>query len=231
MHSYNSQQEALHSPAGLFVSLKKFTAWGIDLLFPPRCSLCGRVDTVWCETCLQRLTDYPLDMATSSMPTFHVASTGKHEGILRDALHALKYLGGQHLAPILATRLLDTFTTYHWRADFITPVPMHPKRLAQRGYNQAERLATPLAHHLGIPCVMDALIRTRETISQVGLSAEERKHNVQDVFKAQSDQIRGKIGLVVDDVLTTGATIAGCVEALLAGGATQVYGITITRAI
>lgn len=224
-------QEAPQRPAGLLLAIQQITNWGLELLFPPRCGNCGRVDSSWCEDCTALLYQHPIAPKEKSLSdNFTVLSSGVHEGMLRESLHNLKYLRQTQLASILGARLVPIFEAQSWQPDFITPVPMHPKRLKERGYNQADLIARAFASVVNIPYIPNALTRTKETISQVGLSAQERQENMRDVFKAQSEEFGGKIGIIVDDVLTTGATLHECANALYAGGAKTVYGLTITRA-
>ncbi|MCU0480047.1 MAG: ComF family protein [Anaerolineae bacterium] len=231
MPSLEINQEAPHTPAGLLLAIRQIGQWGLDLLFPPRCGNCGRVDIGWCDACTALLQATPIASHTTPLNNaFTVISSGIHADILREALHNLKYLRQTQLAPLLATRLTHLFAELDWRPDFITTVPMHPKKLAKRGYNQAGLIADAFADQVNLPYLPDALIRTKETISQVGLSAQERQENMRDVFNAHSNEIQGKIMLIVDDVLTTGATLSECAEALIDGGAQAVFGMTITHA-
>lgn len=224
-------QEALQKPAGLLLAIRQVANWGLDLLFPPHCGNCGRVDSGWCGACITLLGQYPIVPKHRTLSeTFTVISSAVHEGMLREALHHLKYLRQTQLASTLGMRLATIFEQQAWQPDFITCVPMHPKRLRERGYNQADLIGRHFAYLVNITYLSDALIRIKETISQVGLSAQERRENMRDVFKAQSEEFRGKIGIIVDDVLTTGATLMECAKALYEGGAKQVYGMTITYA-
>lgn len=231
MPSLEMNQEALHTPAGLLLAIRQLGQWGLDLLFPPRCGNCGRVDIGWCDACTALLQAYPIaSHPTQLQESFTVISSGIHADILRESLHNLKYLRQMQLAPLLATRLTTLFEGLDWQPDFVTTVPMHPKKLAKRGYNQAGLIAQAFAEQINLPYLPDALIRTKETVSQVGLSAQERQENMSNVFNAHNEQIQGKIMLIVDDVLTTGATLHECAEALINGGAQAVVGMTITHA-
>ncbi|PJF32633.1 MAG: hypothetical protein CUN52_00665 [Phototrophicales bacterium] len=224
-------EEAPQRPVGLFLIIRQISQWGLDLLFPPRCGNCGRVDVGWCDDCTTLLAECPLVSKLKSLSeTFSVISSGVHEGILREALHNLKYLRQTQLVSLFGARLASLWVEQNRSADFITCVPMGMNRLKERGYNQADLIAQSFAYRVHIPYIPHALTRVKETISQVGLSAQERQNNMRGVFKAQSEEIRGKIGIIVDDVLTTGATLSECANALYDGGAKRVYGLTITRA-
>ncbi|MEO5762642.1 MAG: phosphoribosyltransferase family protein [Vicinamibacteria bacterium] len=115
-------------------------------------------------------------------------------------------------------------------ADFAIPVPLHPGRLRARGFNQADLLATALARNVRIARA-DALTRVRDTPSQTNLPAGERRRNVRNAFKAtQSRALSGAIVVLVDDVMTTGATLRECASTLLANGVREVRSITVARA-
>jgi ComF family protein len=118
-----------------------------------------------------------------------------------------------------------------WNVDVIAPVPLGLARLAQRGYNQSALVAKPLALALGVRYYPLALRRSRETHSQVGLSAVQRKENVKGAFEAKFNLVTGRSILVVDDVTTSGATLDACAAALFEAGARQVYGLTLARAV
>ena len=211
--------------------LRNFLQNSIDLVFPPCCSGCGRVDTRWCHSCQAELADTPvmtdiimLDDAWSAV------ASGAHEGRLQDAVQALKYENVIEVADILGQRLSECLQHMHWTFDMVIPVPLHQERLRARGYNQAEKIATALATQILVPCEPDALSRERETRSQVGLNREERLQNVEDAFFADADRVSGRTVLLVDDVRTTGATLISCAAALSLAGCSGVYAITVTAA-
>jgi ComF family protein len=159
-----------------------------------------------------------------------IAATGRHMGKLQQAVQALKYDGAVKLRMPLGQRLAKALDHLHWPVDAVAAVPMHPTRLAERGYNQAFLLAQALSEISEIACLDGALQRTRATRSQVGLNQEERRHNLADAFSAHPDAVRGKSLLIVDDVCTTGATLAGSAQAALNAGAIAVYALTVTEA-
>jgi ComF family protein len=152
------------------------------------------------------------------------------DGPLRLALHKLKYQQDMGLGDVLSRHLIYLVNGLAWDMDVIIPVPLSDKRLSKRGYNQAALLAHPIALNMKLPYLPKALRRTRETSSQVGLSIEERRENVDGAFMAKENSVGGRSVLVVDDVITTGATLNAIAKALKNGGADRVYGLTLARA-
>jgi len=146
------------------------------------------------------------------------------------AVQALKYEHATELAAPLAKRLAAILKRAPWQIDRIIPVPMPSARLAKRGYNQAKLIADELARQRNLPCDPDTLTRTRETPTQVGLTREQRLANVSGAFKATTD-LTGAHVLIVDDVFTTGATMAACITAAYTAGASHVFGLTVTAAV
>jgi ComF family protein len=118
-----------------------------------------------------------------------------------------------------------------WNVDLIVPIPLGRERMKERGYNQADLLARPLALATGRPYSTQAVRRERETATQVGLGVKERRENVSGAFRGDRRLVSGRTVLVVDDVATTGATISACANALTAAGAIGVYGLTLARAV
>lgn len=160
-------------------------------------------------------------------------SLGPYAGTLRLLVHELKYRGKRRVAE----RLADLLAAEAERADFLpegvvlVPVPLHPKRLRERGFNQSELLASALGRRTGRPVVRQALIRRVDTPAQTGLAAVARRRNVQHAFAlGQRSRVKGRVVVLVDDVLTTGATARACASLLRDGGASQVRILTIARA-
>jgi ComF family protein len=112
------------------------------------------------------------------------------------------------------------------------PVPLHPSRLRERGYNQSDLLADSIASELDIPCVKDVLIRKRRTKTMSALAPQKRPRNVEGAFAvARPAAICGKTIVLVDDVLTTGSTVEACAMVLLKSGAQDVFVLTVARAL
>ncbi|OGN75933.1 MAG: hypothetical protein A2X25_01980 [Chloroflexi bacterium GWB2_49_20] len=129
-------------------------------------------------------------------------------------------------------RLITKFVKdLNWPIEMVIPVPLGQKRKSERGYNQVSLIAFPLSLELGMHYAPGGLMRIRETESQVGLNAKDRHENVKDAFLANSHRVAGKNILLIDDVATTGATLSSCTCALKAGGASNVYAITLARAL
>jgi len=150
---------------------------------------------------------------------------------VRQALHKMKYRRDMALGDALAVPIRRFVDSLGWNIETIVPVPLGQKRRHERGYNQVALIAHPLSLALGLDYRPAALERTRDTKSQVGLNAEERRANVQHAFVADPRYVRGKTTLVVDDVATTGSTLSSCAEALLQAGAADVYALTVARAL
>lgn len=203
----------------------------LDLIFPPRCAGCGRVDTIWCEACQSDLIATPIVLKAEPLEDFiGAASTGIHEAKLQDAVQALKYANVQDLAVTLADRLHRCLNELNWQFNVIAPVPLHADRLKSRGYNQAGLLANALADKQSHPYLPHAFQRVQQTQSQVGLTREQRLQNVEDAFTANPEQVSGKIILLIDDVRTTGATLRACAGAAQKAGAAGLYALTVTVA-
>lgn len=196
-------------------------------LTPPMCDQCGepvegRVDHRFaCHTC-----------AAASRGFDQARSVARHDGLLRHAIHQFKYRKGTWLRADLA-RLLHSGWTAHYEdepVDLVTWVPLHPTRRRHRNYDQAGLLATALARILGRPTLRGALVRVRDTGTQTSLTAGDRASNVKDAFVARKlRQLNGRRVLLVDDVMTTGATVSECARCLKEAGADRVLVLTLAR--
>ena len=153
------------------------------------------------------------------------------EGPIRNALHKLKYRRNLGLGEALAQYLAEYLSSLAWPIELVVPVPLGRNRYRERGYNQVALFAQPLAAGLGLRYAPKTLVRVRDTQSQVGLSAAERKENVSGAFLADPSLAGGKSVLIMDDVATTGATLASCAEELSGAGAISVYALTLARAL
>lgn len=218
----------------------------IAFLFPPRCVAC-RARGVWlCDECRPQL---PLIQAPvcphcgapvvdGFCPTFcarlprelrALRTAGYFEGPLRQAIHRLKFSGERYLAEPLGELLATAWRQAPMPVDYILPVPMHPEDQARRGYNQSILLAREAGQLLGVEVLDGVLRKERRTAPQVGLARAERLQNLSGAFVCRDATLAGKAVALVDDVTTTGATLAACAQALRAAGVGHVYGLVLAR--
>ncbi len=226
---------------GLVGVLRRLRGWALDFAFPPHCAGCGREGAYLCAPCLagaRRLEDpYRLarggsiggELALSPIALDAVYAPFVMEGPVREAVHQLKYRGVRALAPILGEAMAECADRNRLAADLIAPVPLHPRRLRERGYNQADLLAGEVARRMGIPADSRALERTTHAPPQARSAASaERWARVQGAYRARRT-MDGLRVLVVDDVCTTGATLNACALALRSAGAAAVWGLVAAR--
>lgn len=155
-----------------------------------------------------------------------------YDDVSRGPILQLKHADRTDLAPLFARWISRSAFALLHEADAIVPVPLHPSRLLNRRYNQAAEIARPLSRMSGRPYLPDALARVRSTDTQGGKSGSGRRRNVAAAFAvppARAAQVAGRRLLLIDDVLTTGATAEGCARALLKAGAAQVDVAVVAR--
>lgn len=234
----------------------------LDLLLPPHCVISGRPLTHeesgcvapevlrqakltsgdYCSRCGARQgegvgvihTCGRCEEFKEGFGTREICAVGDYEGVLRGLCLALKFAGERAAAAPLSQYLIQQVFDrgLSEKVDAVVPVPLHPLRRFQRGYNQAELLARPLARALGKPLWNDVLRRRRRTQAQSELSAAQRRSNVEDAFEVRPRavaRLEDRSLLLVDDVMTTGATLAACAKALKRAGAKSVLGAVIAR--
>lgn len=218
----------------------------LDLFFPRRCVACGQRGEWICCSCRPNLPTLPvarcrgcgapIDGASrcsdcwSDPPTFDELICGfRFEGSIRVAIHQLKYRRGTHLAEPLAQAVLSVVSVPP--ADLLVPVPLHPRRRAWRGYNQAELLASAYGRCLNLPISITALERVRDTPVQTGLIAARRRTNLRGAFAGRIPEVQGRHVLLVDDVTTTTGTLRAAAGALKDAGASRVSALVVARAI
>ena len=152
-----------------------------------------------------------------------------YEGPIELAVHRFKYQGWRRLAGPLAELIAERLAVEGVAASCVVPVPLHPSRLEQRGFNQAALLARELRRQLALGSPRGDLHRTRATPPQVGHDRRWRLENVRGAFEWRGHTLNGESILVVDDVATTGATLDACASALRAAGSGPVTGISVAR--
>jgi ComF family protein len=213
----------------------------LDLLLPPACAGCSRFGYLVCDACLAGF-----QRASAPDDRFGAADPGTlvgdaldlavaafvHTGNLRRALQRLKYGGSGSIAEPLAgaaAPALEALTRVCGPLPLV-PVPVHVARLRQRGYNQAALLAKALGSKTRLP-VLDILERRRSTARQHGLGKAARLHNLQGAFALRAGVRSPPMVILVDDILTTSATLESCARVLCQAGAAAVYGFAIAREV
>ena len=198
-------------------------------LFPAHCPLCDsiltRQERMLCRACRQSVSCSGYLLPDGVAPFLY-------QGIYREAVHRFKYGGRAEYAPFFAAAILTVCRDrlVQWKPDVIIPVPIHRKRMLERGYNQAEELARCLAEELQIRCDNRLVVRQRNTHPQNDLTPEERQRNVADAFAIRKGAAVPKRILLVDDIYTTGSTIAEIRRLLQTHGADRIPAVCICRA-
>jgi ComF family protein len=187
---------------------------------PPGCLRCG-LPRPGSPTECDRCREWP--------PGLIAVAATRYVGAAESIAHALKYNGWTHLADLCASRMMDALGSRVGDIEALAPVPLHRARQRERGFNQSELLARALAGLLGVPLV-EPLLRARATPSQVGLGRAARRRNVADAFVPASPVRARRLGLV-DDVATSGATLASAAAALLEAGAERITAVTFALAL
>ena len=210
------------------------TVWqhAIELLLPSRCVGCGAGGTYLCDACLGRARRAgPLAFDPAARAFDEVTAPLAYEGAARTAVLRLKYAGLRAIAPSMARPMAEALSSASVRADVVVPVPLHPSRLRQRGFNQALLLARPIAEAVGLPVRDDLLRRLVAGTPQVDAgSIDERRANVAGAFGlAPGADAAGLRVVLVDDVLTTGSTLDAAAAALKGGGARSVHALAFAR--
>jgi len=166
--------------------------------------------------------------STAIIKDFYSGYVFETDKALQNIIHALKYRKQFRTGIILGEILAEGIKTRNWQIDLIVPIPIHHLKKAERGYNQSDYLAKGLSKGLNIPYSTKLIRRTRHTESQTRLHINERAINVANAFKVKNPKlVKGKSFLLVDDIITTGATIQECGRALVNGGAKIVYACSI----
>ncbi|MFC1902557.1 ComF family protein [Chloroflexota bacterium] len=227
----------------------KIKGIALDLLFPRWCIGCGKEGDFLCRSCCQSLPrimpplcprcgrPQPSGTLCPGCITWQAEIDGirspfRFDGLLRQAIHQLKYRNIRAMAISLANLLHEYIVANPVSGEVLAPVPLHQKRLRERGYNQSSLLARELGKLIGFPVVDDCLIRQRHASPQAKTSnVIERQRNVAGAFTCRDERLRGKQILLIDDVATSGATLDACATVLKAAGAASVWALVLAREI
>lgn len=229
------------------------------LLAGKRCSICGavieqaRAEGILCHDCSRKLKArkggfcgmcariYALenssvhlcfDCRNISRPWHGISFFSVYRGLLKEIILKYKFRGDLGLGNVLADLLFDAASSHPLESlDFIIPVPLHPKRLRQRGFNQSLELSRILGQKTDLRVLKDTLVKTSHTPPQSSLERRQRLKSLKKVFEVSSDQLKDKRVLLVDDIMTTGSTLDGCARALIRAGVLEVKIVFLARAV
>ncbi|OGF48519.1 MAG: hypothetical protein A2231_04420 [Candidatus Firestonebacteria bacterium RIFOXYA2_FULL_40_8] len=230
----------------------------LDVFFPANCKVCGKkmkidrkvcfcaecwnslktIKEPFCVYCGKQLSmpneHFCADCTVSRLSFVDNRSAGVYQGVLKEALYEFKYKGkkrlGKYLGEFMAAYLKENGGLED--IDLIIPVPISESKLEKREYNQTEILADYLGKYFEIPVIKDVLIRTKDTLAQYELSREDRFKNVNGAFDIKNPvKIKWACILLVDDLLTSGATADECSKMLLGSGASQIRVFTLARGL
>ncbi len=216
----------------------------IDWIYPPVCCGCGQDGhdiCPECQTSLQRpgadicqkcgKTLDPLDGCLTCgavLASYDAARAAFfYEGTIREAIHQLKFNGNLGISRLLSKMLFSVYLMQKWQPDLVTAVPLTKRHLNERGFNQSNWLAAPIARLVGLKFLKGALQKTLDTETQVGLDHTQRFENLKGAFQAEPVLVKGKSILLIDDVMTTGATFNECAKTLKQAGAKKVYCLSV----
>ena len=221
----------------------------LDLIFPQKCIGCGKEGLVLCSSCQASLPAIkpPLCPLCGRPQSSGILCPGcvswrasidgirspfRFEDTVQQAVYQLKYRNLRILAGPLAGLMRDYLSENDIPGDVLVPVPLHKKRLRERGYNQSVLLAKHLGKLAGLPVVDNCLVRRLHTPPQARTAnVEERRNNIEGAFACRDESLNGRKVLLIDDVSTSGATLDACADVLKEAGAKSVWGLTLAREI
>jgi ComF family protein len=217
----------------------------LDLLFPQWCIGCGREGSIVCASCMSSLVAIvppccprcgrPVDESgncdncTGTLRNIDgIRAPFLFQGLVRQAVHEFKYRNLRTLGTFLARQLAEYLAENPVPADVLMPVPLHPRRLKERGYNQSSLLARHLSRLTGLDVTENVLIRCKHTTALAkSASREARQENIKGSFTVAGEELRQKNIILIDDVSTTGSTLEACAEVLKIAGAERVWGLVV----
>lgn len=182
-----------------------------------------------CRRCAERTYQFKDNSFAAPGNIKAIFSGFLYKGEIREAVKAFKFAGQTQFGVMLGSMLADKLSGVQMlkECDIVVPVPLHPNRQKERGYNQSEILAEEIAKGLGVPMLNDVLFRIKDTKRQSSLKGLARIENVKDAFAAHNESVNGKKIIIVDDICTMGETLKACERALTTAGARDVYAVTL----
>ncbi len=232
--------------------LRKFISTTTDLVFPRRCPFCNGyaefgqllcddcreremdllIKEPWCMKCGKPIREEQEEYCLACRTKRHFFTRGRSLYEYREfapSIYRFKYEDRREYAEYYGRQIAHFLgpEIRAWKPDVLIPVPLHERKLQERGFNQAELLAKSLGNALNIPVSADAIRRVSDTLPQKYLDPAERHKNLQNAFKIGISSVKSKKAVLVDDVYTTGSTMDACAEVLRKSGAAEVYFITL----
>lgn len=228
-------------------SLSQLVEGTVDFFFPKQCVGCGKVGSFLCSSCEGKL---PWLLSPICPKCGKPGASGVvcpscwqekteidgirspflFDNVMRKAIYQLKYHNLKAISSRLAQFLADYLIANPLPGEILVPVPLHPKRLKQRGYNQSILLAREVSKLVNLPVIENCIIRVKEAQPQAKTTnVEQRRKNVSDAFVCLDGRVNGKKIIIIDDVCTSGSTLDSCAGTLKNKGAISVWGLTLAR--
>jgi competence protein ComFC len=239
---FYGQKRRLHVIISAMKTLSGIANRIIDFIYPPYCGVCRKPlpesdGTDVCGACIRQIKRHPKPDCRAAKSSFSAASSVcLYEGALKDLIHLFKYKNKRSLAGLFARYMIDFVkdeAAFSEGIDMVTFVPLHIKRRRERDFNQSEALGRLIAEELNVPAA-ECLEKIKQTASQNELSRRERLNNLKGAFRVRrrsAELLQGRTLLLIDDVMTTGATLDECSRTLLEAGAAEVRCLTLARGI
>ena len=224
---------------GIMTYFAKIQRSCVNALFPDTCAVCGYhlTDNLLpiCAACMRSIRSAPIPNTVSSEFLRNISACRVYDGTIKKCIHQLKFCGKRSMTRVFCKLIRDHFyknITNQYPVDIVLPVPISPERRRKRGFNQARLIAETLPPNLRRLTSYSNLVKTRNTPPQTGLTRKERMQNLKDAFaiKPSFNLVNKKI-LLIDDVITTGATLDTCAKELQNAGAGEIHGLAIARTL
>jgi competence protein ComFC len=212
---------------------KKILNFILDVFFPIECLGCSKEKYYLCDDCFNKITIYPTDKNDFPKLTYIdkvLAAVNYRQPLIGKIIHTFKFRFVTGLAEPLAKLIIAFYIIQSEKLNdpVVIPVPLHKKRLLERGFNQSELIAKTFCNYFHYPLLTQAIMRSRHTPHQVGLNRNKRQQNVKQAFKiCFPENIKNKNIIIIDDVLTTGATLTEIAKVLKDAGADQIWALTV----
>lgn len=211
--------------------LNRYLEIFLNLVFPPHCLLCEQYGAFICSDCYQKIRSQ-VSIKESSIPGMtKVISLLDYDDPIKHLIWLSKFREKKVLIPIIGTLLAEHFPVDFNNVDMIIPVPIHPHRLKERGFNQAVEFIKIAAQQNGVPLQPDIVVRNAETHALYELGKKDRLAMMQGtMICTKPEAVQGKNILLFDDIITTGATLQECVRVLRETGCGEIVGLTLCKA-